>query len=397
MSILSAGFMATAGRIAVDSRFDGGNGDLVGIDDSLPRARVDLAIRTDAGCDFRQWFHVRLSGIRGRPVQVRILNAGTCTYPRGFKGYRPVISTDRQRWTRVQAAFDGMVLSFDLDIDTDQVDVAYFAPYDLSRHADLVARIGSRPGVERLRLGTTVDGRPLDALKVGAVDTGRPVCWIIGRQHPGETMASWWMEGALERLTDPGDAVASRLRSAASFVFVPNMNPDGSARGHLRANAAGANLNREWLAPSLARSPEVAAVRQAMIATGVAFCLDVHGDEALPHNFIAGFEGIPDLRPGQLDLLADYRDRLDRISPDFQTRAGYPPARPQTGNLTVCTNWVANTFGTLAMTLEQPFKDCAEAPDAQRGWSPDGCRRLAGACLDALAGMTDRLTTGHAT
>ena len=38
---------------------------------------------------------------------------------------------------------------------------------------------------------------------------------------------------------------------------VPNMNPDGSYRGHLRTNASGANLNREWKNPTLERSPEV--------------------------------------------------------------------------------------------------------------------------------------------
>ena len=42
------------------------------------------------------------------------------------------------------------------------------------------------------------------------------------------------------------------------------MNPDGSWRGHLRTNASGANLNREWDHPSLEKSPEVKYVRDAM-------------------------------------------------------------------------------------------------------------------------------------
>src|SRR3546814_8300226 len=81
--------------------------------------------------------------------------------------------------------------------------------------------------------------------------------WLYARQHPGETMAEWWMEGALERLTDVADPVARSLRRKARFHIVPNINPDGSFRGHLRTNAAGVNLNREWHAPSLERSPEV--------------------------------------------------------------------------------------------------------------------------------------------
>ena len=35
------------------------------------------------------------------------------------------------------------------------------------------------------------------------------------------------------------------------------MNPDGTWRGHLRTNAVGANLNREWANPSRETSPEV--------------------------------------------------------------------------------------------------------------------------------------------
>lgn len=61
------------------------------------------------------------------------------------------------------------------------------------------------------------------------------------------------------------------------------MCPDGSVRGHLRTNACGANLNREWAtvkpeykAPSLERSPEVYYVLKKMDETGVDVCLDIH-------------------------------------------------------------------------------------------------------------------------
>lgn len=46
---------------------------------------------------------------------------------------------------------------------------------------------------------------------------------------------------------------------------VPNMNPDGTWRGHLRTNAVGANLNREWEKPTLERSPEVTAACLAAV------------------------------------------------------------------------------------------------------------------------------------
>ena len=40
-------------------------------------------------------------------------------------------------------------------------------------------------------------------------------------------------------------------------------------------------------------------VRNRMDATGVDFAMDIHGDEAIPANFLAGFEGIPSLTEGQ--------------------------------------------------------------------------------------------------
>src|SRR3546814_1623081 len=111
----------------------------------------------------------------------------------------------------------------------------------------------------------------------------------------------WWMEGALEKLTDPADPHARSRRQKCRFHIVPNMNPDGSRRGHLRTNYAGVNLNREWNDPTPERSPEVLCVRNAMDESGVDWAMDVHGDEAIPAVFLAGFEGIPSLQAGQTE------------------------------------------------------------------------------------------------
>lgn len=242
----------------------------------------------------------------------------------------------------------------------------------------LVARIAARPGVALEVIGQTLDGQDLDMLTIGEPGDGKRVCWAIARQHPGETMAEWWMEGFLDRLTDADDPVARALRESCVFHVVPNMNPDGSRRGHLRTNAVGANLNREWLQPSAERSPEVLAVRERMHATGVDFCLDVHGDEELPYNFIAGFEGIPSITGAQLKLLSDFKTALAAFNPDFQTVHGYGRPEPGKANLAMCTNYVAETFGCLAMTLEMPFKDTADTPNAETGWSPDARQRWRG-------------------
>ena len=52
-----------------------------------------------------------------------------------------------------------------------------------------------------------------------------------------------------------------------------------------------------------------------MDESGVDFAMDVHGDEAIPANFLAGFEGIPSVTDRQLMLFKSFSDALERVSP----------------------------------------------------------------------------------
>ena len=192
------------------------------------------------------------------------------------------------------------------------------------------------------------------------------------------------LNAKLECLTDPTDPVARALRKICRIHVVPNCNPDGSRRGHLRTNAVGTNLNREWDTPSADKSPEVLAIKKYMDTTGVDFAIDVHGDEAIPAVFLAGFEGIPNWSDALGEQFYRYERILDRRSPDFQTKLGYPKTPEGRANLGISTNQVANRFGACAMTLEMPYKDLADFPEPEQGWSPERCKLLARDCLASL-------------
>jgi murein tripeptide amidase MpaA len=368
--------------LSVTSAFDGGNIRLVAAEAN----RIDLEIANDHQSDFYQWFYFRVTGGAGRELELRILNAAGSAYPGGWPDYRACVSYDREDWERTDTDYDGNVLTIRLTPAADSVWVAYFAPYTMERHHDLVASVIGHPGVEYRSLGRTLDGQEIDYFRMGE---GPLQVWLYARQHPGEPMAEWWMEGALEKLLDRSDGVARQLRERCTIHVVPNMNPDGSRRGHLRTNAAGVNLNREWHAPSLERSPEVFHVLQEMDRTGVDYAMDVHGDEALPYNFLAGFEGIPGIKEAQLALFHAYSEALVQRSPEFQTKQGYEIAKPGKANLSMSTAQLAERFGAVTMTLEMPFKDNVELPDPDRGWSPERSALLGRACLDALHHILD--------
>jgi murein tripeptide amidase MpaA len=370
--------------LSITSAFDGGNIRLV----ATHGDRIDLEIVKDRESEFYQWFYFRLTGAAGRAVELRILNCGGSAYPLGWEGYRAVQSCDREDWERADTSYQDGILTIRATPATNNIWFAYFAPYTMERHHDFVASVAEHPEADYRSLGQTLDGQEIDYLRIGR---GPLQVWLYARQHPGETMAEWWMEGALERLLDDADPVSRRLRERATFHVVPNMNPDGSRRGHLRTNAAGVNLNREWHAPSAERSPEVLHVLAEMDRTGVDFAMDVHGDEAIAANFLAGFEGIPSWTREQQGLFDAFSDALVLLSPDFQTAQGYEITKPGQANLSMSTAQLAERFGAISMTLEMPFKDNNDLPDPVHGWSPERSALLGRSCLDALHTILPRL------
>lgn len=380
----------------IDASFDGGNVEPIRVDDP---ERVDLAIRADTNApEFRQWFSFSARGVASRPCRFSLVNAGECTYPDAFDGYRACASYDRRRWFRVPTSFDGEVLTIEHTPHAEIVHYAYFAPYPWERHERLIRRAKRAPWMRAAELGKSVQERPLHALVVGEESDDKRKIWIIARQHPGETMAEWFAEGVVDRLLDEGDPIFEPLLSRATLYVVPNMNPDGGVVGNLRANAAGMNLNRAWIDPSPETSPEVLCVRTAMEKTGVDLLIDVHGDERNPFCFLAGCEGNPSYDERIRYLENAFEQSLLRANSDFQDEYGYPRDEPGGGDLRTAANWVGETFDCLSWTLEMPFKDSANHPDERAGWSPERSMHLGHSalesvvdCLDVLRGEIDLL------
>ncbi len=365
----------------ISSQFDAGNIECI---DQSDTSQIKLRIRADHQSDFYQWFYFCAANVKYITCRYIIDNAAGAAYTGGWKDYRAVASYDREYWFRVDTSFDGKQLVIEHTSEQDQVYFAYFAPYSMERHADLIVFAQGSEKCQVETLGHTLDGQAIDCLRFGDPDKADKTLWMVARQHPGETMAEWWMEGLINRLVDNSDPVVRSVLQKSVIYLVPNMNPDGSRRGHLRTNAAGINLNREWHQSSLEKSPEVYHVLEKMKSTGLDFGLDVHGDEALPYNFLAGTEGIPGWSKSRQIKLDLYKQTLASINPDFQTEHGYPANSAGKANMSYCSNALAEHFNTPVMTLEMPFKDALDTPDNEQGWSPERCMKLASSCLDAL-------------
>lgn len=354
--------------IKINTAFDSGSIEIV---DITKQTKLQLKIRKDTNAEFAQWFYFQLHTTNLEEITLNFIDMDKTAYPDGWKDYNICMSYDNVYWFRIKSRFHNNVLSASLKPEKNTMYFAYFEPYSYHRHLSLINDAMQSDLVSHEILGLTKEGRNIDMLQIG--DSNHKVkIWLIARQHPGETMAEHCIEGLIHKLLDPQDPISRKLLSKAVFYLVPNMNPDGSYHGNLRVNLSGTNLNREWLEPSIDKSPEVFYVRKMMEQTGVDIFLDLHGDEALPYIFTAGCTDNPSYSNKQKQLTDCFNTVLTKVNPDFQTKYGYEKNQFTTATPTLATNWIGNRFDCLALTLEMPFKDNNNFPDSLHGF--DGRR-----------------------
>jgi murein tripeptide amidase MpaA len=345
-------------------------------------------------------FRVMIGKLTEGPHKINYVldNAEQTSYPEAWSGATVFYSSnvdDVDSWKRNKDTryHDGKLLWTHEHTKNGSTYFSYFPPFSYARHLNLISKCAEFANVETL--GQSLEGREIECITVG---TGSSICWIIHRQHPGETMAEHFAEGLLTRmlgLDTEGhvDDQVTKLLEMYTFHIVPCMCPDGGVKGHLRTNACGANLNREWStkgyyeAPTMERSPEVYCVLKKMDETGVDLFLDIHGDEELPYNFISGAEKVPKWGKRLESLHGAFVAAYTRANPDFQAEIGYPAPESEESVLhfmNVATNQVSNRFDCLGMTLEMPFKDCMTNPEPDYGWNPSRSRKLGSSVLDPI-------------
>lgn len=383
--------------IAVTGKIPNGSIEVVAADDS---GDIRLRLVSDVNNSYMGYYHFKASGVRGADCHFRILNAGDSLSMRlpgredvenGWMNTGPTVSYDRRYWFRVPGAFDGKVFSFRHRPEHDICYYALWAPYPIERELAFIARAQLSPRVRASVIGRTLDGADLDMLTIGTPGPGKLKCWMIARQHPSEMQSGYFVESFVERMIDEADAVVRRLLERAVFYIVPNMNPDGARRAHTRMNAAGINLNREWVTPSLEKSPEVFHVRALMEATGVDFCIDCHADKELRCNFLGGPLEIPSRSKRLRHLFRAFERSWAAASPEYEMGHPYPGGPPETADLSMAWNWIGERFHCLSVLLEQPFKDTTWCQDPVQGWSPERATRFGATLPTALYGVIDKL------
>lgn len=178
----------------------------------------------------------------------------------------PVISYDRRTWeaiTTVEYDKPEPRLRLRISPRRNTFWIARVPPYTNSHLNDLRSRLRRRAGFREEVIGQSVEGRALYLWTVGEAAMGRPVAWLMVRQHSWESPTSWVGESAVLALT-ANDAGGRDLREKVLWKIFPLCDPDGVARGGVRFNRHGYDLNRNWDLIVPAKMPEIAAQHAAV-------------------------------------------------------------------------------------------------------------------------------------
>lgn len=231
-------------------------------------------------------WHFKLEADSGSEVTVILKNFENVW--NGMKGI-PVsektnclISKDGINWSVIPADFiSGNRLKIKVRMNYDQIYLASVEPYRISDLDKLLLEIKGKPQVEIMNVGNTVEGRPLEIIRIGNPDAPFSV-FLRARAHSWEPGGNWVAQGLIRTLLDKD---AAQFLKRYCVYILPMANKDGVARGRTRFNTNGKDLNREWDRPAdRILTPEKYAFEnwlQIMIGKGKKphLAIDLHNDQ----------------------------------------------------------------------------------------------------------------------
>jgi len=247
----------TTGPILFNTNFESGS---LGKIEVLSDSHFVCSVRgeyNEAGRNRQaNWYFFRMDNVLGRDITIELADlVGEYNNRPGShavtKDTRPLFSYDLRTWQ----PFDAMdwdeknvraILHF--RPARDRLWIAHIQPYTTRDLQRLLDSATSSPHLRVEAIGKTAQGRDLLLLTVtdfARPDAGKKAVWLIARQHSWETGGSFVAEGAI-RFVLSDDPEARRLRERVVFSFIPMADPDGVARGGVRFNGNGYDVNRHW-------------------------------------------------------------------------------------------------------------------------------------------------------
>ena len=255
----------------IDTNFESGSVEFVSFDETQKNLSLHL-IKNQKG-KTNHWFYFKVTNVYD-DFTIFIHNANESIFKNGWKGYYPFISYDGVCWERYDRCFEETGESISIPINNIRKDFffAWYEPYSVNRLKELATQITQNT--------QAVVEKKNNFYAVKFVNENKPTVLITARQHPGETMASFFIEGFLKKLID-NSTESKELLERFNFQIYPLVNTDGVIKGTHRTDFAGNDYNIKWYS-SFIENIEI--IKKDLRKDTFLF-LDIHGDEVSKINY----------------------------------------------------------------------------------------------------------------
>jgi hypothetical protein len=334
----AASSSTSSASLRFDSHFESGS---IGSVRSLDGLEYEISIRSDTrNPRYQVWFYFRITNTKLDQRVILHLSGYSKSFSLLRQGFTPVIkSSSNPHWRQIPGQNVSLInnctkhsntplcvsctcicLYLQFSNPRDEYFIAYSYPYTYS---DLMKFITTRSNkqpelITKKTIGASVLGHSIELIKIakktekneaGKFRTVKRRVFVTARVHPGETGASFVIEGLINFLlssaNEPSSSsslLATSLLDSVIFYIVPMLNPDGVTLGNYRCNSLGVDLNRVWANPNNFHHPTITAVKQLIFKEilpnhSLDLVLDIHTHTTKFNCFLYANPSTPLLLP----------------------------------------------------------------------------------------------------
>ena len=366
LSLLLLSVVIANAEIRVMTNFEGGNAEVVSLDQAAGRLRIMPALQEGRG--WPCWWSLRLEGVSaGQEItlevqaQVKPFRPNTVLNASWCQPDFASVSHDGKTWRHTAKAerTAEKIAVYKIKAEGTSLWLAWGPPFVPADAEKLLAEVQAKLGdeAERFELAKTRDGRPVNGIRIGKVDAPKQV-WVNARQHAWEAGGAWVGRGLLEWMASDE---AKALRSQCCVHFIPIMDVDNVALGAGGKEALPQDHNRDWSAAP--HYPEVAAAQKRITEIQQQYGLDVFMDlhnpgagDRVPFFFGPfGFERMSGLRQKNyqcwIELAAAHLTGPLKVDPKYRF-ATYVKTDEERGRMSSGWARANGGEGTISVTLE---------------------------------------------
>ena len=316
----------------INSNFDSGNIRLIKKKEDTYFLEInDDPYKKNTKKKFQYWFYFKVSNAKNKNNKYIIENIRS--YFNDWCSFNVCYSYDNKTWRRCET-FVNDRLTWTKKSRKNTIWFAYYVPYTLSRKIKMMNKLKNNNNVDYKLLGKTSLKNDIDMITIG---NGKKIVWVVARQHPGESIGSWIMEGFLRKLLRN----VKEIKEKFTFKIVMMANPDGVYLGRWYLTKDGNNTNINWYKNS--NVVETKLVMNEMKKDNIYMVLDLHGDEGAPKHFLT--------KGKKTKVYYKFNELLNKYNSNFQLEDYYDLETPNSKPRPTLDRFVHN-----GITLEGSLK-----------------------------------------